>query len=91
MLDVKLGDRGPRVVLLQVLLNRRGAGLRVDGTFGPLTARAVEAARMQLLRGRGPAADPDFWMALFDAHQLCSVDAFDMGEERFQTGATMVR
>jgi len=91
MLDVRTGDTGPRVVLLQVLLNRGGANLRVDGIFGPLTGRAVGAARARLFRGRGFAADPDLWIALFNEQQLCGIDAFDMGEERFQTGATIVR
>jgi peptidoglycan hydrolase-like protein with peptidoglycan-binding domain len=36
------GDRGERVVAIQFLLNQRiGAGLAVDGVFGPLTAKAV--------------------------------------------------
>ena len=91
MLDVRTGDRGPRVVLLQVLLNRRGAGLKVDGIFGPRTGRAVDAARGRLLGSRGTAADPDLWTALFDEQRLCGVDAFDMGEERFTRGATIVR
>lgn len=91
MLDVRIGDRGPRVVLLQVLLNRRGAGLRVDGAFGPLTARAVSDAREQFGAGRNQAADPDLWMPLLAAQRLSGVDAFDMGEELFQAGSTIVR
>jgi len=91
MLDVRIGDTGPRVVLLQVLLNRGEANLRVDGVFGPLTGRAVSAARGRLLRSQGTAADPDLWMALFSEQGLCGIDAFDMGEERFQAGATIVR
>lgn len=36
------GDKGERVVAIQYLLNQRiGAGLKVDGVFGPLTAAAV--------------------------------------------------
>lgn len=91
MLDVRMGDRGPRVVLLQVLLNRAGAGLKVDGIFGPLTRRAVSDARLRLLNISGPFADPDLWMALLGEHRLCGIDAFDMGEERFQAGTTIVR
>jgi len=91
MLDVRMGDRGPRVVLLQVLLNRRGAGLRVDGAFGPATGRAVADARARLFSGSGQIADPDLWNALFAEQQLCGVDAFDMGEDRLATGAGIVR
>jgi hypothetical protein len=92
MLDVRFGDRGPRVVLLQVLLNRRGGGLTVDGIFGPRTRGAVSDARRRMLGGAGgDIAGPDFWRALLDEQRLCGIDAFDMGEERFQTGVTIVR
>jgi|SRR5690348_915448 hypothetical protein len=90
MLDVRLGDRGPRVVLLQVLLNRRSAALVVDGIFGPKTEDAVRAARRRFFGAPGPIADADFWTQLFSEQQLCGVDAFDMGEAGFQTGAGIV-
>jgi len=38
---VQRGDTGPRVVTIQYLLNARGAGLAVDGIFGPATQQAV--------------------------------------------------
>jgi len=39
---VARGDKGPRVIDIQYLLNERiGAGLKVNGTFGPQTERAV--------------------------------------------------
>ena len=41
MILIQYGDCGPRVVLLQVLLNRKGASLEVDGAFGNHTYRAV--------------------------------------------------
>ena len=91
MLDVRFGDRGPRVVVLQVLLNRRGAGLVVDGIFGRLTRQAVIDAGRRLGSGPGAVAGPDFWIALFDEQRLCAVDAFDMGEEHFQTGVSLVK
>src|SRR5262245_23031153 len=84
-----MGDTGPRVVLLQVLLNRGGAGLRVDGIFGPLTRRAVSDARARRFGFPGPVADPDLWMALFDEQSLRGIDAFDMGEEAFETGTRL--
>ncbi len=39
--NVRQGNTGPRVVNIQFLLNARGAGLAVDGIFGPATAAAV--------------------------------------------------
>ena len=91
MLDVRIGDRGPRVVLLQVLLNRKGAGLKVDGIFGHHTQKAVMGSRMRLFNSPGPIADPDLWMSLFDEQKLCAVDAFDTGDAHFESGATIVR
>ena len=46
------GDKGERVVAIQYLLNQRvGAGLAIDGIFGPATAAAVRKfqARFGLL------------------------------------------
>lgn len=40
---LKQGDQGDKVKALQRLLNGKGAGLTVDGDFGPATARAVKA------------------------------------------------
>jgi hypothetical protein len=40
-----LHNHGQHVRALQELLNRAGAGLAVDGLFGPLTERAVRAAQ----------------------------------------------
>jgi hypothetical protein len=77
-------------VLLQVLLNRRGAGLTVDGVFGPRTRRAVSDARARAFGRPGPDADPDLWMVLFAEQNLCGIDAFDMGEERFVPGTRIV-
>ena len=42
---LRRGDRGARVVALQRRLNELGAGISVDGIFGPRTERAVAAAR----------------------------------------------
>jgi peptidoglycan hydrolase-like protein with peptidoglycan-binding domain len=40
---LQVGSHGGQVMTLQTLLNRRGAGLTVDGDFGPATRRAVIA------------------------------------------------
>ncbi|AXC35022.1 lysin A [Mycobacterium phage Priya] len=43
-----IGSTGPAVITLQNKLNTRGAGLEVDGEFGPLTAAAVTRAQQEL-------------------------------------------
>ncbi|QGJ88290.1 lysin A [Mycobacterium phage DreamTeam1] len=43
-----IGSTGPAVITLQAKLNTRGAGLEVDGEFGPLTAAAVTRAQQEL-------------------------------------------
>lgn len=40
--DLRVGDSGLQVRNLQALLNVRGAGLDVDGQFGPSTSAAIE-------------------------------------------------
>jgi hypothetical protein len=49
----ELGPNGEHVKRLQAFLNTRGAGLDVDGDFGPLTEQAVRAFQ----RGAGIDAD----------------------------------
>lgn len=44
---LRLGDRGPKVIDLQRLLNRRGFALVIDGDFGPKTERAVRDFQRQ--------------------------------------------
>ena len=44
MILVRPGERSPRVALIQILLNRAGNRLRVDGMFGPKTRAAVTHA-----------------------------------------------
>jgi peptidoglycan hydrolase-like protein with peptidoglycan-binding domain len=51
---LRVGSKGAFVALLQDLLNKkRGAGLRIDGNFGPATKAAVEAFQ----RGVGIGVD----------------------------------
>ncbi len=91
MLDVRRDDRGPRVVLLQMMLNRRGSNLRVDGHFGLRTGRAVEDLSARLLSVRAAVAGPDLWMAIFREERLCGVDALDMGEANFVRSVPILR
>ncbi|HEX7022957.1 MAG TPA: glycoside hydrolase domain-containing protein [Trueperaceae bacterium] len=62
--QIKRGDEGPAVELLQSILNMTGAGLKVDGDFGPNTESAVRAfqtARGLLVDG---IVGPKTWAAL---------------------------
>lgn len=82
-LSVPRGERGPRAVALQILLNRRRAGgrvLRVDGFFGPKTSQAVEAYRSEVLRMGGPpeTADPPLWDSLLRGTNLVVADSVDV-------------
>ncbi|QGJ90159.1 lysin A [Mycobacterium phage SheaKeira] len=43
-----IGSTGPAVITLQAKLNERGAGLEVDGEFGPLTGAAVARAQQEM-------------------------------------------
>jgi peptidoglycan hydrolase-like protein with peptidoglycan-binding domain len=58
------GASGPAVMALQVQLNRYGAGLAVDGEFGPATAGAVTAFKAEHGLGTGSAVDVTVWQWL---------------------------
>lgn len=64
IVTLRSGARGEAVSTLQRALNERGAGLRVDGAYGPSTLRAVRSFQ----RSAGLAADgvagPRTWAAL---------------------------
>ena len=89
MLIVQRGDHAPSVVLLQILLNRRGAGLKVDGSFGPKTEQAVKDFQSSFPMSLSPlgVASEGLWTELFRGTGLHVVDAYDLGEPRGETGA----
>jgi peptidoglycan hydrolase-like protein with peptidoglycan-binding domain len=83
MLIVAQGDSGPKVVALQVLLNRKqrgGTPLKVDGVYGPKTDAAVTAYRDEVVRVAGPpqTADWSIWKSLLADTDLQIVDAVDV-------------
>jgi putative peptidoglycan binding protein len=84
MMIVKLGERGPRVVLVQILLNRADSAppLTVDGKFGPKTLDAVTA--FQRRPGLGLTAsgvvDPATWKRLPRGSNMEVVDVVDVGD-----------
>jgi hypothetical protein len=80
MLEIQLGDRNPKVVLLQILLNRRGSALRVDGVFGPRTREAVVAFQRGSSPPRPGSVDPQTFNTLFADSRLSIIDVVDAGD-----------
>jgi peptidoglycan hydrolase-like protein with peptidoglycan-binding domain len=89
MLIVQRGDQTPSVVLLQILLNRHGAGLKVDGHFGPKTEQGVRDFQSSLSMSLAPpgVASEGLWPELLRGTGLHVVDAYDLGEPRGARGA----
>jgi hypothetical protein len=81
MILIQYGESGPRVVLLQTLLNAKGATLDVDGDFGNLTYRAVIAFQKSVPGGAlkpDGAVGPKTWPYLIDGTDLAVVDSVDV-------------
>ena len=93
MLQIQFGDRNPKVVLLQILLNRRGSALLVDGTYGPKTRDAVAAFQRGSSPPRSGEVDPGTFNALFAGSRLSIVDVVDAGDPMVSrtAGAVLVR
>jgi len=85
MLFVKQGERGPRVVALQILLNRhkpQGILLDVDGAYGDRTAKSVQAYQADEMRisGRADIVSVPMWLHLLGRHSLQVIEAVDVGD-----------
>jgi hypothetical protein len=83
MLEVKFGEKSPRVVALQILLNRYVTNfprLVTDGAYGKLTRAAVNAFRERIMRVSGPdgVADPAMWRFLLTRAKLQVIDSIDV-------------
>jgi hypothetical protein len=77
------GDSLPMVGVLQLLLNRFDAKLKVDGEFGLRTLAAVKAfQREQKLKPDG-IVGKDTWGQLTDGVSLPIVDAIDVWDDTF--------
>lgn len=63
---LKAGDTGDAVKVLQILLNRAGDHLTVDGDFGPAVLAAVNAVKRQAGLAQDGVAGVDVWRALVD-------------------------
>jgi hypothetical protein len=85
VLYAKEGDRNPRVVALQILLNRhkpRGIVLAVDGVYGTKTSGGITAYRETAMASSGPGdtADSTLWQHLLRPAKLHVVDAVDISD-----------
>lgn len=83
MLITFQGDANPRVVALQLLLNRfriTDPNLKVDGHYGGKTAAAVQAFRgkVMLTSGRGDVVDGPVWTRLIGGTNLQDLDIVDV-------------
>ena len=88
MMKVKPGEASPRVALIQILLNRAGASLTVDGIFGPKTRGVVHA--FQAARGLMYEKDtvgPDTWSQLPTGKNMKVIDVVDMGDPKVGNSA----
>jgi len=85
MLEISFGEHGPRVVLLQILLNRKGNILAVDGAFGPKTKAAVVDFQ-KTIPGVDPNGhvQPSTFNPLFRDSNLSIVDVVDVGDPMLQ-------
>jgi hypothetical protein len=79
---LKQGHVGPKVVALQVLLNRKlaaGPALVVDGQFGPKTRRAVIALQAaERLESQNGVVWKETWGRLTAGTRLTVIDAVDV-------------
>lgn len=75
---LKQSDHLPAVAVLQKLLNRRGAGLKIDGKFGPKTKQAVvNYQRRRNLTADG-IVDVNTWPKVAAGADLPIVDCVDI-------------
>jgi len=89
MIEIRKGDRGPRVVLLQILLNRKAASpaLDVDGIYGKKTQAVVEDFRQASGLAREGMVDGLVWKPpLVAGTKLRIVDSVDMAPESGNQG-----
>jgi hypothetical protein len=92
MITATSGEHSPRVVLIQILLNRARTSplLEVDGRFGPKTERAVIAYQRNN-PGLHPSGKVDSatWMKLPRGNSVNVVDVVDVGDPGL--GASVVK
>ncbi|HTH38037.1 MAG TPA: peptidoglycan-binding domain-containing protein [Pyrinomonadaceae bacterium] len=85
MFIIKRGEHSPRVVLLQIMLNRQGAELTVDGIFGRRTRAAVVSFQASKHRTTTGVMDPATWAELAAGTSEALVDVVDIGDPMLAT------
>ncbi len=75
---LKKGDVLPTVGVLQLLLNRAGAQLPVDGDFGSKTEKAVIEFKSERRMAPGGVVDKTTWSRIKGAEILPVVDSIDI-------------
>lgn len=80
MINIRQGDKGPRVVLLQIALNRHNnrAALRVDGDFGTRTRDAVRSLQFSMGRNQTGEVDGDEWRKIQEILSFQTYDHIDL-------------
>ena len=91
MLKIKPGEHGPRVVLLQIMLNRAGETLVADGIFGPKTKAAVIRFQSDLGRTAEGVVRPETWVGLVRDQPEVVVDVVDIGDPNLMPYAQQFR
>lgn len=89
MILVEPNQRGPRVALIQILLNRAGSELKVDGIFGPKTRTAVVDFQRSQTIGHDGAVGPTTWWKLPLGDNTKVVDVVDIADPGI--GAAVVK
>ncbi|SMH46441.1 Peptidoglycan-binding (PGRP) domain of peptidoglycan hydrolases-containing protein [Rathayibacter oskolensis] len=77
---VSSGDSGETVTALQVQLNKTGAGLSVDGSFGPATQSAVESFQSSAGLTVDGIAGPQTWQSIVGSGSGTTPDPGQPGE-----------
>lgn len=74
------GDTEPKVCAVQILLNRQGEFLKVDGYFGPKTRQAVINFQRKHSLGMDGKIGVETWKKLAEGSNLSTIDALDFSD-----------
>ena len=80
MILVGPNERGPRVVVIQILLNRAGASLKVDGIYGSKTHAAVVSFQRSQSISHDGTVGPTTWWKFPLGNNTKVVDVIDIGD-----------
>ncbi|MBM3762572.1 MAG: DUF4347 domain-containing protein [Acidobacteria bacterium] len=82
MINVRFGDVGPRVVLIQIALSTRPPQtfLRVDGSFGERTRQAVKNLQSTITRPQTGIVEGPEWQAMMRSMPFNTFDHADVDD-----------